>query len=555
MTTGVINPGEALRGFSNEGMITIALLFIVAGAVHKSGILEDIMKLWLAGSKSVKGSMIRFFIPISFLSGFLNNTPIVVTFTPMIKKWCEERGIAPSKFLIPLSYATIIGGTITVIGTSTNLIVHGMLVDYGYDGFSLFQLAIVGIPITIVGLIYIFTIGYKLLPEHKGFQQQIKEDSREYLAELIVEASFPYINQSVEHAGLRDLNHLYLIGIIRGKDRISPVRPATIIQTGDRLIFTGLISTIESIQMMKGLTLRTGTHLDLDELKNGNTELVEAVVSHQSSLHSRTIKQLKFRSRYDAGVIAVHRKNERITSKIGEIVLKPGDILLLLAGKDFVEKHNQSNDFYVLTTLETPEALRRNPAKGRLAIVLFICMILLVACGVLSMLNGMAIVVVLLLLTKVITPEEAKRFIHFDVLLLIASSFGIGIAMSETGLASWIAEGLLDVGKPLGLFAILIFIYLLTNIFTELITNSAAAVLMIPIGLELAEGLQLQPIGFAVVIAIASSASFITPIGYQTNLIVYGPGGYKFKDYIKVGTPLSLLVMIMTVVISYYWWF
>ncbi|MGJ9458647.1 SLC13 family permease [Oceanobacillus sp. CF4.6] len=555
LITDILSPQEALSGFSNEGMLTIALLFIVAGAVQKSGIIENMMKAWLAGSSSLLGSMIRFFVPVSLLSGFLNNTPIVVTFTPMLKRWCEERGIAPSKFLIPLSYATILGGTITVIGTSTNLVVHGMLVDYGYEGFSLFELAIVGIPITIVGLLYIFTIGYKLLPEHKGFQQQVKEDSREYIAELVVEATFPYINQSVKQAGLRELKGLYLIEIIRGKERISPVRSTTTIQAADRLIFTGLISTLTDVQMTKGLTLRTGTHLDIDELKNGNTEIVEAVISHQSSLQSKSIKQSKFRSRYDAGVIAVHRKNERIASKIGDIVLKPGDSLLLLAGTDFVEKFNQSNDFYVLTPLPTPESLKRNTKKGKLSIIIFIGMILMVTFGVLSMLKGMAMAVVLLLLTRIITAEEAKRYIHFDVLLLISCSFGIGLAMSKTGLAGWIAEGLLAVGKPLGLFAILLLIYVLTNIFTELITNSAAAILMIPIGLEMAESLQLDPIGFAVTIAIASSASFITPIGYQTNLIVYGPGGYKFTDYIKIGTPLSVIVMAITVTIVYFWWF
>ncbi|WP_087973174.1 SLC13 family permease [Oceanobacillus rekensis] len=555
LITGILSPKEALSGFSNEGMLTVALLFIVAGAVQKTGIIENILKSWLDRSNTLLGSMVRFFIPISLLSGFLNNTPIVVTVTPMLKKWCEVRGIAPSKFLIPLSYATILGGTITVIGTSTNLVVHGMLVDYGYRGFSLFELAIVGIPITIVGLLYIFTIGHKLLPEHKGFQQQVKEDSKEYIAELIVEAFFPYLNKSVKKAGLRELKGLYLVEIIRGKERISPVRSTTIIQKDDRLIFTGLISTITDVQMTKGLTLRTGTDLEIDELKNGNTEIVEAVISHQSNLQSKSIKQSQFRSRYDAGVIAVHRKNERIASKVGDIVLKPGDSLLLLAGKDFVEKYNQSNDFYVLTPLDTPESLKRNPVKEKLTIIIFISMILLVTFGLLSMLKGMALAVILVFLTKIITAEEAKRYIHFDVLLLIASSFGIGMAMTKTGLAGRIAEGLLTIGKPLGLFAILLAIYLITNIFTELITNSAAAILMIPIGLEMAASLQIDPMGIAVLIAIASSASFITPIGYQTNLIVYGPGGYKFTDYIKIGTPLSLIVMAMTVTIVYYWWF
>ncbi|MFC3041443.1 SLC13 family permease [Virgibacillus xinjiangensis] len=555
MITGILTPKEALNGFSNEGMLTIGLLFIIAGAVQKSGILERLMKSWLAGSRSMNDSMVRFFIPVSLFSGFLNNTPIVVTFTPLLKNWCEEHGIAPSKFLIPLSYATILGGTITVIGTSTNLIVHTMLVDYGFEGFTLFQLAIIGVPITIVGLIYLFTIGYRLLPEYKGFQQQVKEDSREYIAELIVESTFPYMNKSVEQAGLKDFPGLYLIEIIRGKERISPVVASTVIQAGDRLIFSGLISTLKDVQMTKGLTLRTGTDLELDELKNGNTAIVEAVVSHQSSLQSKSIKQSQFRSAYDAGVIAVHRKNERIESKVGDIVLKPGDTLLLLTGRDFVEKYDRSEDFYVLTPLDSPESLTRNPVKGWISIIIFAVMILMVTIGLLSMFEAMALAVVLLFAANIITAGDAKKYIHFHVLLLIASSFGIGLAMSKTGLAQWIAEGLLTVGAPMGLFAILLLMYLMTNIFTELITNSAAAVLMVPIGFEMAANLQVDPIGFAATIAIASSASFITPIGYQTNLIVYGPGGYKFTDYIKIGIPLSILVMLITVTIVYCWWF
>ncbi|GGB60498.1 sodium:sulfate symporter [Lentibacillus populi] len=555
LVTGILTPEEALDGFSNEGMLTIALLFIVAGAVQNSGIMERFITSWLAKSKSLLESMARFFIPTSILSGFLNNTPIVVTLAPLIKNWCEERDIAPSKFLIPLSYVTILGGTITLMGTSTNLVVHGMLLDYGYEGYSLFQLAIIGIPITVVGLVYIFTIGYQLLPEYKGFKQTIKEDAKEYIAEVIVGETFPHINQSIEQAGLRELKGLYLVEIIRGEERLSPVRSSTVIQEGDRLIFTGLMSTLTEVQMTKGLSLRTGTKLDLDELKNGNTQLVEAVVSHQSSLLSKSIKQNQFRSKYDAGVIAVHRKNERIQSKVGDIHLKPGDSLLLLAGKGFVEKYQQSNDFYVLTSLGTPESLKRNARNGWLPVGIFFLMIILVTFGVLSMFKAMAVAVILLLATNTITAREAKGYIHFHVLLLIASSFGVGIAIMKSGLAEWIARGLLAVGEPLGLFAILLLIYLLTNIFTELITNSAAAVLMLPIGLETAANLHLDPMGFAVTITIAASASFITPIGYQTNMIVYGPGGYKFSDYIKIGTPLSLLVMAITVTIVYYWWF
>ncbi len=560
---GIITPEQALSGFSNEGMLIIALLFIVAGAVQKSGVIDGIIEKWLEKSKTEQESKIRFFVPIAGLSAFLNNTPIVVAFTPIIKNWCEKRGIAPSKFLIPLSYVTILGGTITLMGTSTNIVVHGMLLDYGFEGFSLFTITVVGIPITVVGMLYLFTIGNRLLPDHKGFSQRVKEDVKEYIAELQVEKSFQYINHSVEKAGLKDLNGLYLIEIIRRNGRVSPVRNSTIIQAGDRLIFTGQISTIAELQNIAGLTLETGTNVELDDLKNGNTFLVEAVVSHHSSLLSKSIKQSQFRSRYDAGVIAVHRKNEKIQSKVGDIVLKPGDTLLLLAGEDFIQKYKQSDDFYVVSQLETPKLLNKSNKRffyasnfqGLCSIAILLVMIILVSVGVLSMLKAMALAVVVMLVSGMISAEDIKGYVQFHVLLIIACSLGIGTAMTKTGLAQWIADALMIVSAPIGVIAVLVIMYILTNIFTELITNSAAAALMLPIGLEVAISLHLDPIGFAVLVAIAASASFITPIGYQTNLIVYGPGGYKFKDYIKVGVPLSFLVMITSITVIYFVWF
>ncbi|WP_152657827.1 SLC13 family permease [Oceanobacillus sp. CFH 90083] len=555
LLSGILTVDEALAGFSNEGMLTIALLFIVAGTIQKSGLINQMMGKWLQNSRSHTGAMLRFLVPTSAFSAFLNNTPIVAALTPMIKKWCEDSRIAPSKFLIPLSYATILGGMITLIGTSTNLVVHGLMLDFGLEGFSLFTLAAVGIPTTLVGLIYLFTIGYKLLPDNKSFHQKMKEDSKEYIAELLVTQDFEHLGKSIRQAGLRGLKGLYLIEIIRSEERISPVKSTAVIQSGDRLIFTGLISTIADLQQMKGLELETGTNMELGQLKDGSSMLVDAVVSDQSSLISKSIRQSQFRSQYDAGVIAVHRNNERMKSKVGDIILKPGDSLLLLAGTDFIEKYQQSNDFFVVSSLNTPPSLHQSTKKGWFSITMLLVMIMTVTLGWLSMFQAMALAVLVFLAMKMITPQEAKNYIHFNVLLMIASSLGIGTAMRKTGLAEWVAARLLELGEPLGLLVVLFMIYILTNVFTEIVTNSTAAVMMLPVGIEMAHTLHVDTLGIAVLIAIAASASFVTPIGYQTNLIVYGPGGYKFIDYVKVGLPLSLLVMVTSVLIAYNVWF
>lgn len=549
---GILTPEEALHGFSNQGMLTIALLFIIAGSVQKSGIVDQAVVRLLNSKQAIPKVMLKIFIPISSFSAFLNNTPIVVTFTPVIRKWCAEHGISHSKFLIPLSYATILGGTITLMGTSTNLVVHGLMLDYGYEGFSIFQLAVVGIPIALLGILYLVTIGYKLLPNHKANDETAQEQSREYLSEVVVEPSYPYINDSVKDAGLRHLKGLFLISIIRGKEKIAPVKDSTKIQKGDRLIFTGLISTIAELQSRKGLKIETGTDLTLDTIKNGNTQLVEAIVSHQSPLLYKTIKQSKFRGKYDAAVIAVHRNQERVKSKVGDIQLKPGDTLLLLTGPDFKNRMN-SNDFYVLTQLNNP-SFERDAKQGFLSIGILLAMILLVTFNVLTMFKAMSLAVILLLLFRLVTPEEAKNHVQFNVLLLIASAFGIGTALLKTGAAEWIASGLVTVAKPIGIIAVLFLIYVLTNIFTEIITNSAAAVMMFPIAMEVAEQMEVDTMAFAVLVAIAASSSFATPIGYQTNLIVYGPGGYRFTDYMKVGIPLSFIVMITTVLIVNFIW-
>lgn len=329
----------------------------------------------------------------------------------------------------------------------------------------------------------------------------------------------------------------------------------TKVVSGDHIIFSGSLNTIGKIQKFKGVTIKTGTELTLDDVINKDSNLIETVVSHNSSLLNKTLKQANFKSRYDAGVIAIHRNNQRIKSRVGDIVLKTGDTLLLLADNAFIDKHKYSSDFYVVTDVAPPENLNQDMRKGWVSLIALISMILAVTLGLLSMLEAMLVLVVLLIAFKFITPNEINKFVQFDVILLIASAFAVGAAMTESGLAQYIAGGLTSLATPLGVLGVIVIIYIVTNIFTEIITNSAAAVLMFPIALEVAEVMGINYMGLIVTVAVAASASFMTPIGYQTNLIVYGPGGYKFSDYIKVGAPLSLITMTIASLIIYAVWF
>lgn len=555
LLSGVISSEQALKGFSNEGMLTVLLLFIVAGAIQKHGIIEMIVYRLLGKAKDARKSMIKVTLPIGFASGFLNNTPIVVALTPIIRDWAVDNGLSPSKFLIPLSYMTILGGTITMIGTSTTLVVHGLLLGNGMDGFSFFTTTVVGVPITIAGIIYLSTVGYKLLPEHLGAKDQISQETKEFLAEAIIEDNFEYQKNTVTELGSSVLDGIYIIEIIRNNSRVYPVAGDTKILTGDHIIFSGSLNTIGKIQKFKGVTIKTGTELTLDDVKNKDSHLVEAVVSHNSSLLNKTLKQANFKARHDAGVIAIHRNNQRIKSRVGDIVLKTGDTLLLLADNAFIENNKYSSDFYVVNDVAPPENLNQDMRKGWIGLIALISMILTVTLGWLSMLEAMLLLVVLLIGFKFITPNEIKKFVQFDVILLIASAFAVGEAMTESGLAQYIASGLTTLATPLGILGVLVITYIVTNIFTEIITNSAAAVLMFPISLEIASVLGIDYMGLIVTVALAASASFMTPIGYQTNLIVYGPGGYKFTDYVKVGAPLSILTMIIACSIIYTVWY
>ncbi|PSL42952.1 di/tricarboxylate transporter [Salsuginibacillus halophilus] len=549
---GVLNPEEALQGFSNEGMLTVGMLFLVAGAVQQSGLLNRMILYAVGSSRKSSNFLPRMMIPVAGMSAFLNNTPIVVMFTPVVRRWCEKRGIAPSKLLIPLSYAAIFGGSLTLIGTSTNLVIHGFMLDQGMDGFTMFQLAFVGLPAGLLGILYMTTIGYRMLPERKSSSESFQESSKSYLSEAVIEPQSPVAGKTVAQAGFRSLQHMYLIELIREGQRTAPVSGETRLQSNDRLIFTGSFTTIVDLENMNGLHVKTGTDIELADLQNGSAALYEAVISHRSSLIQKTVKESCFRANYGAGVVAIHRDEETMQQKIGEVKLKAGDTILLLAPPDFFQRWANTKDFYLISPVSKPDISKNS--RPILSLTTLCAMVTLAAFQVLSMFEAAVLAVLVLLLAGTLTIERVRRWVQFDVLLLIACAIGIGKALEQSGTAVFLAEHFTAASSIFGVTGALIVIYLVTSIFTEVITNNAAAVLMFPIAVEIAVRLDQDPFGFLVAVAIAASASFMTPIGYQTNLIVYGPGGYRFSDYFKVGLPLNAIYLISTVtVVSTLW--
>ncbi|MEA3489972.1 MAG: SLC13 family permease, partial [Candidatus Omnitrophota bacterium] len=557
LLTGIIDPTETLAGLSNRGMITVALLFIVAAGLRYTGALNAVANRFLGKTKkkSLVSSLFRMMVPVSFLSAFLNNTPIVVIFTPIIKKWAEKLGLSASKFLIPLSYATIFGGVCTLIGTSTNLVVHGMMLQNGIKGLSMFELGKVGLPCAIIGWIYLAFFGHKLLPERKDILETVRDNRKEYFIGMKVTGNCPIIGKTITKAGLRNLKNVYLMEIERAGEIFGPVSPDEKVLNGDVLYFVGVTSAVVDLQDIPGLVPAAHRMFEEGFIKE-SSHLVEAVISDSSPILGKTVKKANFREKYKAGVVAIHRNGERIKEKVGDIRLHAGDVLLLLATDDFLRNWSDSRDFYVVSRIKKQEP--RVYHKAYVAVAILVLMVLAATFGGvlpriggnrISMFYAAAAAAAFMMITRCVTIGQAKRSLDMNVLLTIVCAFGISKALQNSGAAAAIADFMINLVKGFGPVGVLAAIYLLTTVFTEIITNNAAAVLIFPIAYSAGLQLGVDPRPFFIAIAIAASASFATPIGYQTNLIVQGAGGYKFTDYLKAGLPLNILFFIVSVII------
>lgn len=549
LITGVLTPVGALAGFANPGVITVATLYVVAAGLTETGAIQWIARLLLGHPKTGKGAQFRMLAPTGILSAFMNNTAVVAMFIPAIQDWAQRLGISASKLLLPLSYAAILGGTCTLIGTSTNLVVNGMLQSRLDIQLGLFELAWVGLPLLFVGGAFLVLFASRLLPERGGISEELDE-VREYGVEVEVTNPGPLAGKSIAEAGLRALTYGYLAEIERGDRLITVVDPNETLQAHDKLYFVGAPECASELRRIQGLRPANGSVHKL-AVENHQRCLVEVVLGPEFPALGKTIRDSRFRTRFNAVILSVSREGKRVPGKLGDITFKMGDTLLLEASQQFVEQYRFRRDFLLVSALNdsTPPDFRKAP----LALAILLAMVVASATGLLQIMEAAFLAAGLMVVTGCITASRARRSIDLPVLIVIAASFALGNAMTVTGAAEWIANGLLGFGT-LSPWLALALVYLITAMFTEMITNNAAAVLMFPIALALSEQLQVNFLPYAIAVMFAASASFITPLGYQTNLMVYGPGRYQFTDYMKIGVPLSLLVGLTAVTLIPFVW-
>jgi di/tricarboxylate transporter len=530
----IISPEELLNGLSNKQIIVIFLLIGLTAGIQKNIGSGFFFKLF---SQKLPASQFRFRMMalVGGLSAFLNNTPVVAFMIPYVKDWARANGYPASKFLIPLSYSTILGGMITVVGTSTNLVLNGLISQYDFPLLQFEDFFFLGMLVSVIGIAYLTFTSNFLLPKREENQDKIIEHLNEYLVETLVSEHSTMIGKTVKDAGLRNLKEIFLAEIARGDQEISPVSPQEVLQKGDRLFFTGNTKAILSlIQEQNGLVLPEESHVS----KLGLFQLTEAVVPSTSTLIGERIKDSDFRNRYNASIISIHRKGVKLKGNIGETKVQAGDLFLMLTGRNY-ERSEYLRDL-IIVTLQGEIAPEKRSFK-RLPSLIAILFLLAGIVGIVDLFLAAFAGIITLYSFKVLNLSTLRKSFDLDLLFILVSSLAIGVALKNSGAANLIAEGLRMLSSNESPVLALTLLFVFTLVLTSLVTNAAAVSIMFPIALEL--GTQMgQPLTpFFVGIAFAASGDFMTPIGYQTNLMVMGPGNYKFGDYFKIGFPLTLI--------------
>lgn len=535
----VIDARSALSGFSNPAPFTVGALFVVARAVSKTGAIRPLTRSLLGKTGSVRRPLLRMLLPTTVASGFMNNIPLVAMMIPEVTAWAKRRGSDVSRFLLPLSYGAILGGLLTVIGTSTNLVVSGQMIEVGLQPFGFFEVGWVGLPLAVIGIPLIVAVSPKVLGRPQAKASSMEAEMKGFFVEMEVVAGGPLDGKTVDEAGLRHLQGVFLVSVERGSEMIAPASPTTLLRGNDQLRFVGQLDQVLDLESIRGL--RHSEHDHVSEVAIAGASYFTVAIGNESPLVGRTLKQIGFRSEYQAAVVAIHRAGERLEAKLGEVPMRVGDALVVISDPGFMHRWQNRPDFLLVAEL-VGDVEPVASGRGRTLVVLG-GMILVAATGLVPILHAALTAAILMIALRVLTPDEARRALDLDVLGVIAAAFGLAAAVEQSGLADTVATALVSSFGAFGEIGVLVGVAVATVALTELVTNNAAALLMFPIALAASSAAGVDPRGMAVAVAIAASASFLTPIGYQTNTMVYGPGGYRLSHYLKAGTPITLLAI------------
>ena len=541
MMAGVLTPEELLGGFANLGLATVAVMFIIASALTRTGALSALSNQLLGSPKKLSTAQARLMFPVAAISSLLNNTPVVAMMIPLVSKWAKRLKMSPSQLMMPLSYAAIVGGVCTLIGTSTNLVINDMLITEGIEGLLLFELALVGVPLVLVTIVFVMMMSNRLLPAGEE-DTEVFSDTKEYTIEMVIGQGSVLGGQSIEKAGLRNLAGVYLIEIIRGDRVFAAVSPHESLLEGDRLIFAGDVDSVVDLQNIRGLVYAEDQVFKKDGDRSSRN-FVEVILGRSFPYLGKTVRESQFRKKYGSAIVAISREGEHVKQRIGDIEFRKGDLLLLEASPQFTQTRRFEKDFLLISDVHNSAPTLYS--RRFLALAILALQIVLVTLNIFSLFEAACVSIVLLLATRCISVEESRMSIDWEVLLVIAASIALGTAAEKTGMASVLAGSTVALasGSAYGSLAAL---FAVAAVMTALISNLAAAVILFPVALSVAAQLEVSALPFVVTLMVAASVSFATPIGYQTNLMVYGPGNYRYMDFLKMGIPLTIVLGLVT---------
>ena len=550
ITLGLVTPQEGLSGFSNSATITVMAMFILSAGIARTGAIQGLSNLLIRwGGKHPKQQILAMGALLTPITAFINNTALVAVFMPVVEQWCRQQGISVSKLLIPLSYIAILGGMITAIGTSTNVLASGLSEQLGYGAFSIFEFTQLGLITALVGLVYLIVVAPRLLPKRRVPNSDLvgqDYELKDYVYELVIE-SCPYlVGKTLHNSGLQHQFDVDVLELIRNDHHFPQPLADKVLNQGDILLVRGSREELLKLKEERCVSILPEVKLGGQSLEANLTSseegIAEVLILTHSNLVGSTLKELNFRQRYNATVLAIRRGEELLHERLSKLRLRFGDVLLIQGPKQSLLGLQTHKGLLVIDRLELA-TMRRNKAK--IAIAIGFGVVLLAAFNVLPIVVSALVGVLLMVITGCLKPREVYEAVRWDIIFLLAGLIPLGVAMEKSGATHWLAANLMILGDHLSPSWLLTFFFIITALTTEVLSNNAAVLLLLPIAVEVAKMLQLNPFAFMFAVIFAASNSFMTPLGYQTNTMVYGAGGYKFLDFVRVGAPLTILMTLV----------